>query len=164
MSGMSDHRHGDVETSSSTRLRSRIAIPVSSPPAISSWQRLSLQSPPVTRKASEQASDEMKEGKGQDDLDLASELPGALRWRNIIGKNGDVNASRASPGPILTNIRRDTTKETNDHASIYPPSFAQSEFETIIRRQRTNPNGLKIINIPLRFPTLDNDWEFVVST
>jgi hypothetical protein len=51
-----------------------------------------------------------KEGKGQDDLDLASELPGALRWRNIAEKNGDVKASRASPGPILTNILIDTTR------------------------------------------------------
>jgi hypothetical protein len=52
---------------------------------------------------------------------------------------------------------------SNDHESIHPPSFAQSEFETIIRRQKNNPHGLKIMNIPSRYPTLDNDWEFAVS-
>jgi hypothetical protein len=31
-----------------------------------------------------------------------------------------------------------------------PPSFAQSQFETIIRRQRNSPHGLKIIDIPPR--------------
>jgi hypothetical protein len=43
-----------------------------------------------------------------------------------------------------------------------PPSFAQSQFETIIRRQRNSPHGLKIIDIPPRFPNLDNEWEFAV--
>ncbi|KAJ7591514.1 amino acid permease-domain-containing protein [Mycena floridula] len=42
---------------------------------------------------------------------------------------------------------------------MHPPSFAQSEFETIIRRQKTT-HALKIVNIPSRFPNLDNDWEF----
>lgn len=42
-----------------------------------------------------------------------------------------------------------------------PPSFAQSEFETIVRRQRNNaPHGLKMVSTPSRFPHLDNDWEF----
>ncbi|KAG8905917.1 hypothetical protein FRB99_007997 [Tulasnella sp. 403] len=42
-----------------------------------------------------------------------------------------------------------------------PPSFAQSEFETIIRRQRNNnPHTLKIRNVPSRFPNLNNTWEF----
>ncbi|KAB5594854.1 Transcription-associated protein 1 [Ceratobasidium theobromae] len=45
-----------------------------------------------------------------------------------------------------------------------PPSFAQSEFETIIRRQRNNnPHGLKMVSAPSRFPHLDNDWEFRIT-
>ncbi|KAG8922084.1 hypothetical protein FRC02_012152 [Tulasnella sp. 418] len=48
-----------------------------------------------------------------------------------------------------------------DGASLYPPSFAQSEFETIVRRQRNNqPHMLKIPNVPSRFPNLSNNWEF----
>jgi hypothetical protein len=150
---MADHKRDNVETSSNTRLRSRV-IPVSTPTAISSRRRRSLQSLSVTRAATEGASDDIEETKGQP---LTSELPGALKW-NITDSNGRFDPSSASAG------RMETTKETNDYTSNYPPSFAQSEFETIIRRQRTNPNGLKIINIPLRFPTLDNDWEFAVST
>ncbi|KAJ1307239.1 hypothetical protein OPQ81_001352 [Rhizoctonia solani] len=42
-----------------------------------------------------------------------------------------------------------------------PPSFAQSEFETIIRRQRVDdPNGYKLIPTPSRFPRVTNEWEF----
>ncbi|CAE6427615.1 unnamed protein product [Rhizoctonia solani] len=42
-----------------------------------------------------------------------------------------------------------------------PPSFAQSEFETIIRRQRLDgPNGRKLVPNPSRFPRVDNEWEF----
>ncbi|KAG8954830.1 hypothetical protein FRC00_005658 [Tulasnella sp. 408] len=52
-----------------------------------------------------------------------------------------------------------------DPMSAPPPSFAQSEFETIIRRQRNNqPHTLKIPNIPSRFPNLDNLWEFAVQS
>ncbi|KAG8746440.1 hypothetical protein FRC11_012703, partial [Ceratobasidium sp. 423] len=41
-----------------------------------------------------------------------------------------------------------------------PPTFAQSEFETIIRRQRVGgPNGYKFIPTP-RFPRVGNEWEF----
>ncbi|KAF8606430.1 hypothetical protein BDV93DRAFT_594682 [Ceratobasidium sp. AG-I] len=48
-----------------------------------------------------------------------------------------------------------------DESTQPPPSFAQSEFETIIRRQRNNtPHGLKVVSAPSRFPHLDNDWEF----
>ncbi|CAE6496372.1 unnamed protein product [Rhizoctonia solani] len=42
-----------------------------------------------------------------------------------------------------------------------PPTFAQSEFETIIRRQRINgPNGYKLVPTPSRFPRVANEWEF----
>lgn len=45
-----------------------------------------------------------------------------------------------------------------------PFRFAQSEFETIIRRQKYSAHGLKIVNTHhSRFPNLDNDWEFAVS-
>ncbi|KDN50796.1 hypothetical protein RSAG8_01294, partial [Rhizoctonia solani AG-8 WAC10335] len=40
-----------------------------------------------------------------------------------------------------------------------PPSFAQSEFETIIRRQKVD--GLhKLVPTPSRFPRIANEWEF----
>ncbi|KAF8527404.1 amino acid permease-domain-containing protein [Hysterangium stoloniferum] len=42
-----------------------------------------------------------------------------------------------------------------------PPSFEVSEFDTIIRRQRTKrPDGLKFVNIRSRFSDLGNQWEF----
>ncbi|EJU05049.1 hypothetical protein DACRYDRAFT_114337 [Dacryopinax primogenitus] len=46
--------------------------------------------------------------------------------------------------------------------SPHPPSFAQSEFETIIRRQRNNrPHNIKAPpNLRTRYPNLDHDWEF----
>ena len=69
-----------------------------------------------------------------------------------------------------------------DPVNAPPPSFAQSEFETvsrnyiytpsllisselqIVRRQRNNqPHTLKVPDIPSRFPNLDNLWEFAVS-
>ncbi|KAG8857674.1 hypothetical protein FRB96_005692 [Tulasnella sp. 330] len=62
--------------------------------------------------------------------------------------------------------RRSTYHDTRDEndadlASNLPPSFAQSEFETIVRKQRNNqPHTLKIRNAPSRFPHLDNLWEF----
>ncbi|PVG04382.1 hypothetical protein CPB86DRAFT_843350 [Serendipita vermifera] len=65
--------------------------------------------------------------------------------------------------PELSTLKWKDVPEKRTHAtsgSAHPPSFAQSEFETIIRRQKTNPHGLKILNIPSRYPTLDNDWEF----
>lgn len=54
-----------------------------------------------------------------------------------------------------------TERQMGDH-QMQPPSFAQSEFEMITRRQKNSAHGLKIIDIPSRFPNLDNDWEFVV--
>ncbi|CAE7052581.1 unnamed protein product [Rhizoctonia solani] len=40
-----------------------------------------------------------------------------------------------------------------------PPSFAQSEFETIIRRQRVGGHH-KLVPTPSRFPRVANEWEF----
>ena len=54
-------------------------------------------------------------------------------------------------------------EEAPDVSPQSPPSFEQSEFETIIRRQRNTVNGLKIIDIPSRFPNVDNEWEFAVG-
>ncbi|VDB89935.1 unnamed protein product [Peniophora sp. CBMAI 1063] len=49
-----------------------------------------------------------------------------------------------------------------DVASLKPPSFAQSEFQTIVRRQRHggDPDGLKVGHRHERHPHLRNDWEF----
>ncbi|GAB1521665.1 hypothetical protein RhiTH_004762 [Rhizoctonia solani] len=53
-------------------------------------------------------------------------------------------------------------RDRNDEIDNYPPpSFAQSEFETIIRRQRIGgPDGRKFVPSPSRFPRVDNEWEF----
>ena len=50
-----------------------------------------------------------------------------------------------------------------DTVSVYPPSFAESQFEVILRRQRTRHRtngGLKLTASPSRFLTLSNDFEF----
>jgi hypothetical protein len=44
---------------------------------------------------------------------------------------------------------------TND----LPPSFASSQFDVILRRQR-HRDGPKLSNIPSRFLNLSNDFEF----
>jgi hypothetical protein len=43
-----------------------------------------------------------------------------------------------------------------------PPSFAESEFHAIQRRQvkRLGSNLLKWSSTPSRYPTLSNEWEF----
>lgn len=150
---MGDDKQSHVATNSNARLR------IASVPSQQTRQRRSLQLPLTTRHASERTSDGLGE-----ELDIAPELPGTLRWRGITEKNDPSSPIKASSNAVSPEARKAATREANDNSSIYPPSFAQSEFETIIRRQRTNPNGLKVINIPLRFPTLDNDWEFAVST
>jgi len=42
---------------------------------------------------------------------------------------------------------------------INPPSFRESQFDIILRRQRPRP-ALKFTNIPSRFINLSNDFEF----
>ncbi|KZT52939.1 hypothetical protein CALCODRAFT_458622, partial [Calocera cornea HHB12733] len=63
--------------------------------------------------------------------------------------------------PRRRRVRRGTVAE-EDAVSLHPPSFAQSEFETIIRRQRHNrPHNIKAPpNLRTRYPNLDHDWEF----
>ncbi|KIJ54334.1 hypothetical protein M422DRAFT_58383 [Sphaerobolus stellatus SS14] len=52
-------------------------------------------------------------------------------------------------------------REQASEDTALPPSFAMSEFETIIRRQRTrHPDGLKTVNIPTRFAGIGREWEF----
>jgi len=41
-----------------------------------------------------------------------------------------------------------------------PPSFAESQFATIVRRQRPRDTALKISNVPTRYPNLPRDFEF----
>ncbi|KAG8777012.1 hypothetical protein FRC12_000579 [Ceratobasidium sp. 428] len=65
--------------------------------------------------------------------------------------------SKALPDRFASALEQGIEEDMNQP----PPSFAQSEFETIIRRQKNNtPHGLKIVSAPSRFPHLDNDWEF----
>ena len=40
-----------------------------------------------------------------------------------------------------------------------PPSFHESQFDIILRRQRPRP-GLKFTNVPSRFLNLSNEFEF----
>ncbi|CAM0135491.1 hypothetical protein VKS41_005136 [Umbelopsis sp. WA50703] len=50
---------------------------------------------------------------------------------------------------------------TSSH-NVVLPSFAESEFQTIHRKQlkRVNSNLLKWSSSPSRYPTLSNEWEF----
>lgn len=44
-------------------------------------------------------------------------------------------------------------------ANSDPPSFPESQFDIILRRQRPRP-GLKFTTVPSRFLNLSNDFEF----
>jgi hypothetical protein len=46
-----------------------------------------------------------------------------------------------------------------DESILSPPSFAESQFATIIRRQRPR-DTLKVSNVPTRYPNLTQDFEF----
>lgn len=47
-----------------------------------------------------------------------------------------------------------------DESINAPPSFAESQFATILRRQRPRDTALKISNVPTRYPNLTRDFEF----
>jgi hypothetical protein len=47
-----------------------------------------------------------------------------------------------------------------DESILSPPSFAESQFATIVRRQRPRDTALKISNVPTRYPNLSQDFEF----
>jgi hypothetical protein len=49
---------------------------------------------------------------------------------------------------------------TLDESLCAPPSFAESQFETIVRRQKRAHDTLKISNVPTRYPNLPRDFEF----
>jgi hypothetical protein len=106
------------------------------------------------------------EGDKQEEIGTVPELSAVLRRRDNSEKRSQVGRLRIFPltfdpqsdGNDIEQAREDP----DDQSSIHPPSVAQSEFETIVRRQKTNPQGLKIMNIPSCFPSLDNDWEFAV--
>ncbi|KAG8773278.1 hypothetical protein FRC12_002625, partial [Ceratobasidium sp. 428] len=91
----------------------------------------------------------MQDNEGLDTIpELASFRPAT--WSSTM--NG-----KALPDRFASALEQDIEEDMNQP----PPSFAQSEFETIIRRQKNNtPHGLKIVSAPSRFPHLDNDWEF----
>jgi hypothetical protein len=48
----------------------------------------------------------------------------------------------------------------DDESVKAPPSFAESQFATIVRRQRVHDTALKISNAPTRYPNLTRDFEF----
>lgn len=47
-----------------------------------------------------------------------------------------------------------------DESVHAPPSFAESQFATIVRRQRPRDTALKVSNVPTRYPNLPRDFEF----
>jgi hypothetical protein len=47
-----------------------------------------------------------------------------------------------------------------DESINAPPSFAESQFATIVRRQKPRDTALKISNVPTRYPNLPRDFEF----
>jgi hypothetical protein len=47
-----------------------------------------------------------------------------------------------------------------DESIHAPPSFAESQFAAIVRRQRPHTTALKISNVPTRYPNLPRDFEF----
>ncbi|CEL55150.1 hypothetical protein RSOLAG1IB_01158 [Rhizoctonia solani AG-1 IB] len=66
----------------------------------------------------------------------------------------DTKVLAEGSGPVI-----ESKKDNIDNRP--PPSFAQSEFETIIRRQRVGgADGRKLVTAPSRFPRVDNEWEF----
>ncbi|KAI0065724.1 hypothetical protein BV25DRAFT_1821391 [Artomyces pyxidatus] len=64
--------------------------------------------------------------------------------------------------PILPYPSTHFADAPGDADSITPPSFAQSEFQTIIRRQRhgNDPEGLKIRHSHPRSPHNSAEWDF----
>lgn len=47
-----------------------------------------------------------------------------------------------------------------DESVHAPPSFAESQFAAIVRRQRPHDTALKTSNVPSRYPNLPRDFEF----
>ncbi|QRV74785.1 amino acid permease [Ceratobasidium sp. AG-Ba] len=89
-------------------------------------------------------------------LDVVDQLPVFRPAPWIPPVNAKHHSDRSVP-----HFKLEDTEAPKEPANQPPPSFAQSEFETIIRRQRINtPHGLKVVPAPSRFPHLDNDWEF----
>ena len=53
-----------------------------------------------------------------------------------------------------------SVRDDDDDSIHAPPSFAESQFATIIRRQRAHETALKVSNVPTRYPNLPRDFEF----
>ncbi|KAI9280283.1 amino acid permease-domain-containing protein [Umbelopsis sp. AD052] len=70
------------------------------------------------------------------------------------------SSNQSEPIPVYkTEGRTPSITSVNE---VVPPSFAESEFQTIQRRQvkRLGTNLLKWSETPSRYPTLSNEWEF----
>jgi len=107
------------------------------------------------------------EGYCGEEEDALPELSTGLRWRGVSEKCAQDGRPHITPlNRCSQNLRRTAEpvrEEPDEIPPAHPPSFAQSEFETIVRRQKTKSHNLKIMDIPSRFPNLDNDWEFAVG-
>ena len=73
---------------------------------------------------------------------------------------GNLPTSPHSPNSFTT-LTSCLVHDDEDDDSIHaPPSFAESQFATIIRRQRAHDSALKVSNVPTRYPNLPRDFEF----
>ncbi|KAF8318372.1 hypothetical protein DL93DRAFT_2183436 [Clavulina sp. PMI_390] len=88
--------------------------------------------------------------------------PVPLSKRSVLDNGG---ATLSLPARNSLQTPTNATPSGTPIAELLPPTFAQSEFETIIRRQRPIPShGLKMPHAhSLRTPRLDADWQFAGS-
>src|SRR5882672_4193393 len=96
-----------------------------------------------------------------------------LQWPSISASKNSPAMSPPCPGGMkplyLVSIFDVSFIAFNQKVSCYlsfeaqPPSFVESQFYVILRRQRyrlNHKNALKFTNRPSRFHTLSNDFEF----
>lgn len=84
-----------------------------------------------------------------ENLDQVSPLPEGQRVCYTL-------ALRNNASPVATGLAQDVS-------SLHPPSFSESQFDVILRRQRPrhrHAGGLKLTSSPSRFLSLSNEFEF----
>lgn len=69
----------------------------------------------------------------------------------------------ASPNVSKASLRGKGAAVNDVDSEIYPPSFAESQFQTIVTRQVARPkdgSGFKSSKAPSRYPNLPNTFDF----
>lgn len=102
----------------------------------------------LEKSISEIEADDGEQSEELETLDVVPPLsPGKPQW---------------SGGPLSVSTSSFTFLQSHlvDESIAAPPSFAESQFHTIVRRQRPRDTALKIPNIPSRYPNLLHDFEF----